>query len=127
VAACLASVILYCRAILCLCKAKGYSSAIFVSVFLGPFIALFLRSWPGWAALVGVVLGPLFPLILAFALKDRSNPIRDQDELKYQGARCVQCNGRIPATVKLCPHCGWTQPACDVVPATSTTAAAKPA
>jgi amino acid transporter len=127
VTACLATVIFYCRAVLFLARAKGHSSAVFTSIFVGPFLALFLLNWMNWAIIVGVLLGPCLPLALAFLLPDKGNPNRDQDEAKYQGARCVQCNGRIPPVVKLCPHCGWTQPACDTVPAATSTAAPKTA
>ena len=119
----IAAVFFYCRAILTLAQARGPSSAGFTSMFVGPFLALFLLNWITLAIIVGVLLGPCLPLIIALLLPDKGNPTRDQDDARYSGARCVQCSGRIPAIVKLCPHCGWTQPAGDTIAPSPTTSA----
>jgi hypothetical protein len=102
----LAMLILYFRACFYLAKAKGYTTIVFLILFAPPLLALF----PGLALVAGVIELVILPVTLLL-LEDKSNPAKEAEEEKYQGPRCVCCNIRISPTLKVCPKCGWTQPA----------------
>jgi hypothetical protein len=82
--------------------------------FVGGLLAMLILYFRGWYYLArargysaGVSL--LGPILLV--MEDKSNPAKEAEEEKYQGPRCVCCNIRISPTLKVCPKCGWTQPA----------------
>ncbi|EEF58585.1 hypothetical protein [Pedosphaera parvula] len=86
------AVVFYFRGCSFWAEAKGYTSVVFLAAIFG---------------LVGVA-------ILLALLPDESNPARLAEEESYTGPRCVDCNSRIAPGMRICPKCGWTQPAQDL-------------
>lgn len=103
-----AMMVLYFRGCYYLAKSKGYTTTVFLVLFLPPILALI----HGFLIIALVVWVLILPVTL-FLLEDKSNPAKEAEEEKYQGPRCVCCGIRISPVVKICPKCGWTQPALD--------------
>ncbi len=108
-AACVAALVFYFRGCTYLGWAKGYTTATFLVLFLPPLLFII----PGTAMLIAVIELLILPTTVIL-LKDKSNPAKEAEEEKYQGARCVCCGIRISPVIKICPKCGWTQPAADI-------------
>ena len=84
---------------------------------VGAGIAMLIFYFRGWHLLAKAKgYSPGFSLlgVFLFLLEDKSNPAKEAEEEKYQGPRCVCCSIRISPAIKICPKCGWTQPAADV-------------
>lgn len=103
---------------------KVTHGALFLS-YRVPMIALVSGLISSFNGSVGILLFAAFGLPIAALfhfvhllltyrkLRPKRERKIEQQSDDYQGPRCVACNAPIQLAVRLCPSCGWTQPASD--------------